>query len=67
MPIVRVSKEVWKLVMLESIETEQSASVIIDRLLAEVVKDAKENARTIQRRDKKRSDGGVEGVIDLID
>jgi len=71
MPIMRVSKQVWKLVMIESIETDVSASVIMDRLLAEVLENARQNGRGTKDRDKKRNHGGdkkyVAGVIGLIE
>lgn len=70
MPIIRCSKKIWKLVMTESIETDVSASVILDRLLAEAIEDGRHNSRTTQNSDKKgsprRSKKYIAGVKGLI-
>lgn len=71
MPIIRVSKQVWKLVMLEAIETDESASIVMDRLLAEAIENGGKNSRTAKGGDKKgsskRDKKYVAGVIGLVE
>jgi len=58
MPTVRTSKEVWNFVMGLVIKTGEPTSIVMDKLLAEAMKNAK-CART-EGGNKKRDNGGSE-------
>jgi hypothetical protein len=66
MPVIRTSKEVWNFVMTMAIKTGEPVSIVVDKLLTEKMRDAKDSRGT-KDGDKKRGDRGTEycGVAGL--
>jgi len=64
MRVIRASQEVWKFLMSESIATGEPVSIVLDRMMAEAMKNAKRGG--IEGRNKKRNNGGSdEGYLGI--
>jgi hypothetical protein len=66
MPVIRTSKEVYTFIMKRSFETGEPVTVLIDRIFAEALKNAKDNRGT-KSGNKSRDSEGYLGIAGLVE